>query len=428
MQPYLLGHVKDHALEDELANLVGKERGNTALILAHIAEIEARKLFLAQAYRSMYAYCVGKLRLEDDWAYRRIQAARAARRHPAIFKMLADGRLTLTSVITLDTHLTANNAAELLEAAANKSKSELEQLLADRAPKPDVPASVRELHQPPDSPGISVDANTDNPTPSNPSDVIESKRSLAPERVNSSISERTGPEKMNTPIDPSAAPAAEPMNGESRERSKLSPLGASRFALQVTISQATRDKLRRAQELLGHQIPSGDLAQVLDRALDSLIDKLERRKFAKTDKPARAPGTGVVSRRRAREGRHVPAKVRKAVCERDQGQCTFVSESGHRCEERKMLEFDHVKEVARGGESTVANVRLRCRAHNQYTAEQTYGEAFMQGRREVAKAGSAARGGLRKARERANEALSAARERALEEFPLLRKMRGSAAN
>lgn len=170
------------------------------------------------------------------------------------------------------------------------------------------------------------------------------------------------------------------------ERPKLSSLGASRFALQVTLTQATRDKLRRAQELLGHQVASGDLAQVLDRALDSLIEKLERRKFTKTDRPARMPKPGAATRRRVNGGRHIPARVRKAVCERDQGQCTFVSESGHRCEARKMLEFDHIQELARGGEATVANIRLRCRAHNQYTAEQTYGAGFVEGKRERSRA------------------------------------------
>jgi HNH endonuclease len=54
-----------------------------------------------------------------------------------------------------------------------------------------------------------------------------------------------------------------------------------------------------------------------------------------------------------------------------------VAENGHRCEERKGLEFDHIEPVARGGKSTIDNLRLRCRAHNQLSAEQTYGREFM---------------------------------------------------
>jgi hypothetical protein len=61
-----------------------------------------------------------------------------------------------------------------------------------------------------------------------------------------------------------------------------------------------------------------------------------------------------------------------------------VSACGRRCEARKRLEFDHVQAYARGGEATVAGLRLRCRAHNQYEAERTYGPEFMRHKRLVA--------------------------------------------
>ena len=63
--------------------------------------------------------------------------------------------------------------------------------------------------------------------------------------------------------------------------------------------------------------------------------------------------------------------------ERDAGRCTFVSESGHRCEARTRLEFDHVEAVAQGGRATVQGLRLRCRAHNQLEAERAFGRDFM---------------------------------------------------
>jgi hypothetical protein len=152
-------------------------------------------------------------------------------------------------------------------------------------------------------------------------------------------------------------------------------LAPQRFALQVTIPESTRAKLRRAQELLGHSLPSGDVAQLLDRALDALIEKLEKRKFGATAKPRVCKGSA--------NPRYVPANIRRAVHERDGDQCTFVSESGKRCETRTRLEYDHVIEVARGGVPTVDGIRLRCRAHNQYTAEQTFGAEFMRQKREA---------------------------------------------
>ena len=76
--------------------------------------------------------------------------------------------------------------------------------------------------------------------------------------------------------------------------------------------------------------------------------------------------------------------MKRAVWERDGGQCTFVSESGHRCESRTRLEFDHVEPVATGGHATVKGLRLRCRAHNQFEAERAFGRDFMNTKRERA--------------------------------------------
>jgi hypothetical protein len=53
-----------------------------------------------------------------------------------------------------------------------------------------------------------------------------------------------------------------------------------------------------------------------------------------------------------------------------------------------LLEFDHVQEVARGGQATVDGLRLRCRTHNQFTAERTFGAEFMARKRAEARESS----------------------------------------
>jgi hypothetical protein len=80
------------------------------------------------------------------------------------------------------------------------------------------------------------------------------------------------------------------------------------------------------------------------------------------------------------------------VRERDGDRCTFVSESGHRCESRTRLEFDHVVAFARGGKATVEGIRLRCRTHNQYEAERIFGAEFMAAMRAASQAGWARTG------------------------------------
>jgi len=129
--------------------------------------------------------------------------------------------------------------------------------------------------------------------------------------------------------------------------------------------------------LMSHEIPSGEMALVFKAALKIANAQLEKRKFAATNRPGRPWGSA--------SPRCIPADVRRAVAERDQGKCAFVSESGRRCGSRSMLEYDHIEPVGRGGTATVDNVRLLCRAHNQHAAERAFGAEFMDKKREEAK-------------------------------------------
>src|SRR6059036_789283 len=152
MSTYSLSHLSDRALLRDLAALVAQDRVTTAALLAHLAEVDARKLYLPAAHPSMYSYCVHQLRLSEDAAYKRIQAARLARRFPLIFEALADGRLHLSAVCLLAPYLAPENADELLKAAAYQTKSRLEELLAARFPRSEMLALVQPL---PASPPLS---------------------------------------------------------------------------------------------------------------------------------------------------------------------------------------------------------------------------------------------------------------------------------
>ena len=140
-------------------------------------------------------------------------------------------------------------------------------------------------------------------------------------------------------------------------------------------------------------------------ALKSLVRDLERRKFAATSRPRQAPG------RASGDPRHIPAALKRAVWERDLGRCTFVSERGERCPAHSMLEFDHADPVARGGRASVGNLRLRCRAHNQFAAERMFGAGFMKEKRARAQG---AGGGVREPNSAAEAAGAAAEQRAAE--------------
>ena len=130
MNSYSLSHLGDRALLRGLAALVAQDRITTAALLAHLAEVDARRLYLPAAYPSMYSYCVHELGLSEEAAFKRIHAARTARRFPALFAALAEGRLHLSGVVMLAPHLTPQNSEELLAAAAHRSKAGIERLLA----------------------------------------------------------------------------------------------------------------------------------------------------------------------------------------------------------------------------------------------------------------------------------------------------------
>src|SRR5690349_1088811 len=134
MRQYSLTHLSDAALLKDLVTLVAQDRATTASLLAHIAEVDARKLYLPAGYPSMHAYCVDELRLSEDAAFKRIRAGRAAREFPALFDAVATGDLNVTAVNLLAPHLTPANAPELIALAAGKRKPQVEALLAARFP------------------------------------------------------------------------------------------------------------------------------------------------------------------------------------------------------------------------------------------------------------------------------------------------------
>jgi hypothetical protein len=344
MKNYSLVHVSDAVLLRDLSNMVGQERLATADLLVHIAEVDARELYVRAGYSSMHMYCVEELRLSDDAAFRRIRAARAGRKFPALLEALAAGRLHLAAVSLLAPHVTSENVEELIRLATHRRKSEIEASLARRFPVPERPAILRPIY------------------------VRTSNRSLlVPGRVATEVSMSSS--ETRAPEHPDAA----------------KPPALECFLLQVTIAKSTRDKLRHLQALLSHAIPTGDVAQVLDRALDVAIEYHEKRKAGSGEAvPSQAPCARRCSIRR--DQRYVPAHVRRAVWERDRGQCTFVSSAGRRCTATRFLEFDHMDPVARGGRATVDRMRLRCRAHNQYEAERVFGVDFMRQRRQQARA------------------------------------------
>jgi 5-methylcytosine-specific restriction endonuclease McrA len=121
-------------------------------------------------------------------------------------------------------------------------------------------------------------------------------------------------------------------------------------------------------------VPDGDLAKIVEVAVTEKLERLEAKRFGKT----KAPRKSLAKTKTTPTSRHIPAAIRRAVYERDEGRCTYVDKLGRRCKARERLEFHHHDTpFARGGHHSLANVRLACRTHNKLLAERDYGEEKM---------------------------------------------------
>ena len=334
--PSLRG-LSDHALTAEAKRLVSAERRATAALLRVLGEIDARRLYLGEGCPSLFVYCTQVLHLAEGAAYNRIEAARAARRFPAVLDALDAGDLTLTSIRLLKPHLTDANLEETLRAARHLGKRDLEVLIASLRPRPDVAPSIRKL---PSRTAVGQAQDVAKP-------AVQAAASLIP----------TGQHEPAAPPTPRSTWVSHPLTPE-------------RYKIQFTVSRETHDKLRRVQDLLRHAVPSGDPAEIFDRSLTLLLDDLERRRLAKTGRPR--PAEPPV----AAHSRHIPAHVQREVWKRDEARCAFVGAEG-RCRETGFLELHHVRPFAAGGTATVQNIELRCRAHNAYEADLFFGSALI---------------------------------------------------
>ena len=331
--------LSDRELLDETARAADSERRTTAELLALLAEVDSRRLYLGQGYSSLFTYCTQALHFSEPAAYSRITVTRAARRFPVILGQLADGEVTLTTVSLLAAHLTDENHDAMLDAARHKSKREVERLVAGMYAEPDLPSSIRRLG----SRRVDIEA---------------------PLLVESSHASETEPARPSA-AESGTVRATPTLRALPTGRSLVAALGADRYLLKITLTAAAHQKLQRARDLLRHTIPSGDPAAIVDRALTVLLKQLEQTRAAATTRPS--GGTP----RRSR-GRHVPASIKREVWARDRGRCAFVGPHGQ-CTETGFLELHHVVPFATGGATDVQNLELRRRSHNQYEADLHFG-------------------------------------------------------
>ena len=214
-----LTHLSDEDLITSLKSVCFEQRRLLGRLLLHLIEVDIRRLDRRSACSSMFDFCTRRLGMSESEACRRIAAAKLVKEFPCLLEYLENGDINLTALLLLRDHFTTNNVHDVVAAVRGKSKREVLELIAARAPKPDVLPTI-------------------------------------------------------TPLPPT--PAVSPSPAQETPPAGLEPLAPTRHRLELTVSDEIRAKLERARDLMSHTLSHGNLEAVLDKALDALLAKLEK--------------------------------------------------------------------------------------------------------------------------------------------------------
>lgn len=313
MTETIIEKLSDSDLVAQAHRVYRRSRACNAELVRILIAVHSRRLYLKKAHPSLFEFCLRALGMSNGTAQRFSVAARLASQFPGLVGRIERGEIHLTTLVQMRHYLTEDNADELLELARGRTRYQVEELLASVAPRPDAPSRMRKLATP---------------------------------RTGQSV----GPNDRG-----------------------VEPLAPQRYKVQFTADRETHDDIMQARDLMRHSNPSGHLEPIFKYCVRAGVERLEARQRGLV----RQRGRRSTDRRQAPTSRHVPRAVRRAVFARDGAQCTFHDEDGHRCAAKTLLELDHIDPFALGGLHTVENLRVRCRAHNKYSAEKLYGQAFI---------------------------------------------------
>lgn len=369
--------LSDDALELRLRKLLAAGARTEALVVAHLAEVEHRRLHARGGYRSLFEYCLVALGFSEFEAVSRISAARAMRNFPLAFELLERGELHLSGLHLLRRHLTPENHVELLGAARLKSKREIERLIAARFPRPDVAANIAPLTvtEPLSRGRYRLELTID--------EDFKDKLERACDRLSHVLPSRDFAVVLERALDALLAQLEKGRFGKPKMDAGRSHAREPDVEIRLEGSAGARAHEQEAASVDAGAAEERRPLAPADVAADAgLADAASDAVFADA-----APANGIVdvgeaeSRRRVASLRkiggatrsHIPWRVARAVAERDEHRCTYVSTAGRRCGARGFLQLHHEQPWAHGGPDTIDNLRLLCAEHNALLAEQDFG-------------------------------------------------------
>lgn len=388
----------DAELESALKGLLAASARTEARVVMHLAELDRRRLHLRTGFPSLFRYCMETLGFSEFEAVFRIAAARLGQKFPLIFELLEGRQIHLSALHLLRHHLTKQNHRELLAAACHKSKRQVELLVARRFPRADVRPSLHELQRlEPLSPGryrleLTIDEQTKQDLEracellshvSAAADfalVVQRGVRAVVEQLEKQRYGKRGASGRQQASSMRRNRTNEPEGQRANANERPVPNGGEQGCVMLPTNESGRCRADEGGETSG--------AVQRDVTVGATLPKSNGlRAKAREQRPREERSTDERTAVRARK--RIPNQVRRAVAERDDGCCTFVSADGRRCRSRRLLQIHHEQPWARGGADSLDNLRLLCAEHNRLLAERDFGAEHIERAREQRVAGPA---------------------------------------
>ncbi len=411
-----IGVLSDRELLRQTSTLVRHERHLQGAIIDHLAEIEARRLFLQRGCSSLFDYAVRELGYSDAAAGRRIGAVRLCADQPGARERLRDGSLTLSAAAELQWAFDRQRRRGSIAGIASIAPA-----LADGAVG-SAPAKAAQADDPAADVAPAATASHSEPAPPLVLDAA-GRQKLVEEASGKSARQVR---RMLADLDPELAPPAD----------RVRPLGDGRYELKVVIDADCQQGLEHLRGLLSHVEPRMTMGQLLGRIVQEALDRHDPSRpprrartgrgaaqgesqpasaakeqaapepghavtahdaavpAGSTPTPARTPhrtpasapsptrqeatgrraatgtkpaGAATPRAKPRASGRAIPAAVKRQVWQRDGGRCSYLDRrTGRRCNSRHLIEIDHILPYALGGGADPGNLRLVCHAHHRH--------------------------------------------------------------
>jgi hypothetical protein len=337
-----------------LAGLLRNEREALVEFILELASFDRGRCWSELGYASLFDFLVRELGLSKGTAFYRMKAAELVQRFPEVIDTLRQGKLCITSIVELARVMTPENRAEVLPRFFHCSRQEAKSIAAEIAPRGVVPLRVVVTEKPQDAQSTMR--------------AVELPAEPAPHAV----PDAPFPVQLLNHFAPKALARSGEVGTPAR-RDTTEPLTATLTRLHMTVSREFLRKLEAARLALSHPRPGASVEDVLEAGLDLVLAK-DSRKKAVVDRPRARSATRP---RRDGDSAHIPAEVRREVWKRDQGCCQWELASREICGSKFRAELDHIIPRGRGGPSSVANLRVLCRRHNEMAARLAYGDEHM---------------------------------------------------